>query len=844
MSVFIRRFLSDPGNEVFLEIEAVNILDLEPPASISGIGTGTIIAVGEYENGDFNSIIEPTGTSDFVNTLGSLGYNYGGVPGNNPCARARKADGALNEETWNGNAFVQLNGKKFKRLLCVRVDTSVGNVTLNRQAFITGSAAFAYNLEPSQILSLDIGAGPVSATFTATAATVTSGAGTYPTTFAGGETLTLGYDGGANFTVTFLAADQSEAQVISRINTYAGFTFAAAVSGTTFSLTGIQRGNGAQVRVVSASAGVLTKLGLTAATTSGTGNVSNIDAVTFAEIKTIVEAGVSGTYVEQDQSGNLRISKVYVTATDYIQVGSATTATGLGFAVALQGSNDGFANFRSDTQFSGSLAVTGTVTFGVDLEANFNVTFTSGMTQAQTITAINTAAGYTMATSLDSTHTLLRGRANAGQVRVVAGGVAILTSMGFAVSTVSSTGVTAGTFPAGSQVQNTAGTRVFVTMQDVDITVAATNGVGGAGPYVVKIRHAFDDGTGLSATAGTLTQLASAPVLSSFQVYNASLVNAALTEAAIDAAYSDAIDATIDMSTAAKEANVIFAARQSNVIRRKLKENALDASANGMFGRMAIIRPPLGTAKSAALSKVAEPGVGAYRDQRVIYCFPGANTFVPIIGRRGLAGGKGFTSSGNVDVGADGFMASILSQLPPEENPGQLTPFLAGVNSLETSANAQGYTIVDYTLFRGNGIAALRMDDGNAIFQSGVTSVDPGTYPNLRNIARRRMADFIQDTLARRLKAFGKKLSTNARRKAITSEIRNFMNGLVSKNNPAFQRISAFSIDDSAGNTPDTLAQGIFRIILKTRTLASLDAIVLETTIGESVQIDEVQQAA
>jgi hypothetical protein len=41
--------------------------------------------------------------------------------------------------------------------------------------------------------------------------------GTFPTTFAGGETLLLNIDGTA-FTVTFLAADQSAAQVAARIN--------------------------------------------------------------------------------------------------------------------------------------------------------------------------------------------------------------------------------------------------------------------------------------------------------------------------------------------------------------------------------------------------------------------------------------------------------------------------------------------------------------------------------------------------------------------------------------------------------------------------------------------------
>jgi hypothetical protein len=864
MSVFIRRFLFDPGNEVLLAIESVNILDLEPPASITGIGTGTVICVGEYENGPFatggNSsafqppefppgALEVTGTTDFVNTFGELGYRYGGVPGNNPCSVSRKADGVLAGETWNGNAFVQLNAKKFKRLLCVRVDTSVGAVTLTRQAMLTGAAAFTYSLQPSQILSLDIGAGPVNATFTATAATVNSGVGVYPTTFVGGETLTLGYDDKPNFVVTFLAADQTQAQVIARINAYAGFAFASDAGGGVTTLTGLQRGNGAQVRVVAGSALALTATNFTVAVTTGTGNVSNIAAVTFAEIRSVVTAAVAGTTVEQDSQGRLRISKIFVAVGDYIAVGPATTASALGFVVGAMSSNDGFARFRSGAETFPTLFAGGeTLTLGVDNEPNVIITFTAGdQTQVQVISRINAAMGFTCAVALDATHTLFQGRANGGQVRVVAATASVLTALGLtAGTTVVATGVNTGTIPAGVVVQNTAGTRVFVAMQDVSVTALAVAGVtqSGVGPYTVKVRHALDDGTSLSAGAGSVTVLATVPDLGSFQVINPQVISAALTEAAIDAAYQSAMDTTLDLNSVAREANIIFAARQSNTVRRGLRANATQASAIGMFGRMACIRTPLGTTRALAESPVVEPGVGAYRDQRTIYCYPQASTFVPIIARRGVAGGAGFTATGVVDVGADGFMASILSQLPPEENPGQLTAFTDGVVGLESSPNAQGFTIEDYTNFRAKGIAALRIDDGTAIFQSGVTSVDPSVSPNLRNIARRRMADFIQDTLARRLKSFGKKLSTTARRKAITSEIRSFMNTLVSANNPAFQRVDSFSIDDVTGNTPTTLAQGLFRIILKVRTLASLDAIVLETTIGESVTIDVLPQAA
>ena len=158
------------------------------------------------------------------------------------------------------------------------------------------------------------------------------------------------------------------------------------------------------------------------------------------------------------------------------------------------------------------------------------------------------------------------------------------------------------------------------------------------------------------------------------------------------------------------------------------------------------------------------------------------------------------------------------------------------------SANAQGFTMADYIVVKAAGIAALRFDDGNAIFQSGVTSVDPLVYPGLVNIARRRMADFIQDSLSTALKSFGKKLSTNARRKAIESEIRAFMKNLVGSNESS-QRIDSFSLSTKS-NTPQTLGMGLYRLKLAARTLSSLDSIVLETVIGEQVTITEQPQLA
>lgn len=745
MSVYVRRFLFNPGNQVLLNIESVNILDLTPPASITGVGTGTVLLVGEFEDGPYNTITQLGGAGDLQNQFGGFGFQYGNTPANNPCAVQRFADNAVAPEFWNGNGAIQLNGKQFAALTVCRVDTHVGQVQFSPQAYITGAAQFSYSLSPGQILAISLnGGGPTSATFNATAATVTSGAQTFPSGFSGGETLILGYDAAPNFTVTFLNTDTTQAACIARINQYAGFAFAATVTGTTMSLTGRQFGTGGQVRVVGGSSTALTALGLTVANTNGTGNVANIAAVLPTEVATVVQGAVSNTKVEVDQNSALRISNVGSPSTS-ISVGAATTALGLGFTV---------------------------------------------------------------------------GQSNTSSVP------------------------TSGGIPAGTVVQNSGGTRVFVTAQSIVFTaqgvlIAGVTQPAGTSTFVVPIRHAVDDGTGLSATAGTITVVPVAPIIGSFSCINLQVITAALTEAAIDAAYLNALNATLDINTVGKVVNIVYAARQSNQVRRALKNNAITASAAGCYGRVACLRTPLGTLKATALSSSSEPGVGAYRDQRVIFCYPQANTFVPPIGQRGITGGAGFTASGNVDVGADGFMASILSQLPPEENPGQLTAFTGGINGLESSPNAQGFTMNDYIAFKAAGIAALRMDSGTAIFQSGVTSVDPTVFPQLAPIARRRMADFIQDSIANLSKAFGKKLNIQARRKALAGEVVNFLEQLLNRNNPAAQRIIGYTFDPTSGNTDTTLGLGMAFYILDVRTASSLDSIVFQTTIGNSVQVQE-----
>lgn len=738
---FIRRYTFDPGTAELSKIEGVVIIDRDPPAALAGTGTGMVTMVGEFEDGAFNTPYEITGNADFVNNFGGFGFTYDGIQSNNPCARGRKSDGALAFEYWNGNGFLACINKKFRRLAVVRVDTSVGSVEFTRRASVLAGTKYQYDLEPAQVLVLDIGGGPISSTFTAAIASKISGAGTYPTGFVGGEKMSIVVDENTPLqvgplTVTFLAGDTTQAAVISRINLTFGFTLAITTSATVFHMDGRMRGTSGNVRVVSQDSAVATALAFNTTVAAGTGNVANIDQVSFAEVQTIVQAAMPTVTIDKTPSGKLRAS---ANSAASITPTAATTALDLGF----------------------TLGTAGTAAAGLD--------------------------GY---------------------------------------------------IPAGTRVRTVGGVE-WVTCTTLAVTAAS------AGPYSTKVRPANDDGTTIAATAGTVTVMPSGLELSGFSVINPQPLTAALSEGAIDAAYSTALDSTLSQNAVTKEANLLLVARSSNAIRQAGRQNVITASEQGLRGRRFIMRPPLNTKRIDARSLVAQPGAGTYRSDRVVYCYPGVRTTVPQIALRGLSGGAGFTVDGVIDVGFDSFVASAISQLNPEENPGQLTTFMINIIGVESgNSDVQAMTMDDYVLFKAAGIAAMIMEEGVATIQSGVVNVDPVSFSNIKNIARRGAADYIQDSLAIALKPFAKKLASRQRRGECLGVVKAFLEGLMSPGNAASQRIGDYSIDAKSGNTAASLALGIFRIIVKVQTLPSLDVIVLETTIGETVTFEDLSLAA
>lgn len=312
----------------------------------------------------------------------------------------------------------------------------------------------------------------------------------------------------------------------------------------------------------------------------------------------------------------------------------------------------------------------------------------------------------------------------------------------------------------------------------------------------------------------------------------------------IDSLYAAAIDKTRPTGSPQEDIGVIWAARRgfdATTVRTPLTNNAVNASEEGR-GRIAIVAGPrvgaatatngygdvatVATAKTDA--QTVTPPESPGRSDRKLVTFPYIQIFSSDLGK-------------TIEVAPDSFMAATLSNFVEEKNPGAKNDFIQSILDLQPQFISSPMAKQDYINFRSKGVAALRKDRAVGWwFQDGVTSVDPAVFPTRAPIKRRRMADFIQDTLAGIGARFNKEPATTERIDSLVGEMESFLTSLKSPPNPSLMRIEDFSIDATTGNTPSLTALGIFTFIIKVRCLASMDTLVFETSIGETVTVTQV----
>lgn len=328
MTAFVRRFRTTPSLAILTAIEQVAIVDGVPTTPVTGTGTGTVMLVGEFEDGPFNEPTEVLGEQDEATRFGGFGYKYGSVNYENPCARVH------NGEPWNGNAYLKGKFLKFPRKIVVRVDSSVGTVRFQPLASLR-TAVGPYRLTAGQQLAVtpDGGSAVTTTAVAATAATRTGIAfpgGSNLSGFVGGEQIGITIDSNPEVIVTFQAADSTAAQVATRINSFLGYVAATAIlSGTGIQIVGIVLGTSGHVTLRNVSGTPLTNIGSTAGTSNGTGNVGNVNAVTATELAAIIDA-LAGVSASVDPTGAVIVySPTVGTGAILVTAGAMATAIGI-----------------------------------------------------------------------------------------------------------------------------------------------------------------------------------------------------------------------------------------------------------------------------------------------------------------------------------------------------------------------------------------------------------------------------------------------------------------------------------------------------------------------------------
>jgi hypothetical protein len=194
-----------------------------------------------------------------------------------------------------------------------------------------------YNLEPNQTLLISVDGGAnQTATFLATRAARTGVAASYSVVITGGsnDTLTVNIDGAGSQTITIAAGTYTLAQLVTFINAYPLVGGFADDDGGQLRISSDKRGSGSSVQIVGGTS--LATIGHSAGTTLGTGNVSNIDAVTAAEVASVINAiPFVGAVASVNGAGKPILTHSTAGVSFTLQVNSGTANSAIGFPTTL-----------------------------------------------------------------------------------------------------------------------------------------------------------------------------------------------------------------------------------------------------------------------------------------------------------------------------------------------------------------------------------------------------------------------------------------------------------------------------------------------------------------------------
>jgi hypothetical protein len=237
--------------------------------------------------------------------------------------------------------------------------------------------------------------------------------------------------------------------------------------------------------------------------------------------------------------------------------------------------------------------------------------------------------------------------------------------------------------------------------------------------------------------------------------------------------------------------------------------------------KMAVVCGAEGDDRAAAIADVAN-----YRDTdgRLMYAWPYVQTSID--------GALEFTPPAS-------WVASIFTQVSPHialsktSNSG----FLGGVTALKYNESRTGFISLDAA-----GVLSMERDpDIGFLVKNAVTTQIINS--SKRTVLRRRMADFLTDSIALFLKNYQNDVNSQAKRDEVKAQILDFdtrltRDGIVPGENDV-KGGSPLLVDVDSLNTDSVIASGQFRILYKRRIYSSMRYIILQAEIGESVVVTE-----
>lgn len=180
------------------------------------------------------------------------------------------------------------------------------------------------------------------------------------------------------------------------------------------------------------------------------------------------------------------------------------------------------------------------------------------------------------------------------------------------------------------------------------------------------------------------------------------------------------------------------------------------------------------------------------------------------------------------DQGSHVMMASILAQNDVDIHAGaEVTKKqTAGVKAVANETLTRG----DLIALKKAGISALEKVKGGFKFRDAVTT---DLTPGKTELARRRMADFLQNSAADRLVFYVKARGTKSNRTQMVAELTDFTGAL----KEAERVVEDFEVINDGVNTQASRAQGQERILWRVDLLDHMLSVVLQTEIGTGVTI-------